>query len=226
LRRRRGEKRRWIEGRERERKKGRKEKEKKTFLTAVGTAFLRVTASIPSSARAEAVARQWPPAARAQTPAATAMPASEAPRGETVKVDDGEGSGEDDGGGGNNDGEDGDDVGDPELESELVEVSAPLAARAAMSRSTRASAWGIERGERRCGGDALGGAEKRKRRVIFLLLLLLLRHSSLFFFLRVFRELSKKTLSALSPSLFSLPPRSTLPAKPPRRPHGASSSQL
>lgn len=129
---------------ERERKKERKKgKGKKTFLTAVGTAFLRVTASIPSSAKAEAVARQWPPAARAQAPAATAMPASEAPRGETVKVDDG--------GGGNNDGEDEDDVGDPELESELVEVSAPLAARAAMSRSTRASAWGIERGERRCG---------------------------------------------------------------------------
>ena len=67
--------------------KERQKTEVKKLLTAVGRAFLRVTASIPSSARADAVALQWPPAARAQAAAATATPAAVAPTGEIVNVE-------------------------------------------------------------------------------------------------------------------------------------------
>ena len=78
-------------GRENPKRAARKQRgqieETETKRTAVGTAFRRVTASIPSSARADAVALQWPPAARAQAAAATATPTAVAPTGEMVNVE-------------------------------------------------------------------------------------------------------------------------------------------
>ena len=84
----RGKKSEEVQFREREPEKTAKGETKPQERTAVGTAFLRATASIPSSARADAVARQWPAAARAHAAAATATPVAEAPAGEIVNDDD------------------------------------------------------------------------------------------------------------------------------------------